>query len=95
MQAFEFSFRIGDKALCACGELIKWSFKMIFKMMYSILKFVFGFLYRKSNLYKLYDRVSTPFLTVNRTAISYAPNSKLVRSVNREPVVIEHPQQKN
>ena len=32
LQAAEFGFLIGDKAMCACGELLKASFKMMIKL---------------------------------------------------------------
>ena len=90
LQAAEFGFILGDKALCACGELVKWlsitALKMIGKL--------FSITFSKANLYRMHRVTIQPFLTVKHAAIPYAPNSKLVRSVNREPVIIEHPPQK-
>ena len=90
LQASEFGFRIGDKALCACGDLLKASFKMIIKLICMLFSITFS----KANVYRLHRHVIRPFLTVKHTAIPYAPSSKLVRSVSREPVTIEHPPQK-
>jgi hypothetical protein len=89
IQVMEFSFLIGDKVLCACGQLAKWlsitALKMIGKL--------FSITFSKANLYRMHRVTIQPFLTVKHVAIPYAPNSKLGRSVNREPVIIEHPPQ--
>jgi hypothetical protein len=90
LQAAEFGFRIGDKTLCACGDILKASFKMMIKLIFMLFSITFS----KANIYRLHRHAIRPFLTVKHTAIPYAYNSKLVRSVSREPVVIEHPPQK-
>jgi len=90
LQAAEFSFLIGDKAMCACGELLKASFKMMIRLICMLFSITFS----KANIYRLHRHAIRPFLTVKHTVLPYAPNSKLVRSVSREPVVIEHPPQR-
>jgi len=90
LQAAEFGFLIGDKVLYVCGELVKSLFLMTLKMIGKLFSITFS----KANLYRMHRVTIQPFLTVKHTAIPYAPNRKLVRSVNREPVIIEHPPQK-
>ena len=87
MQAIEFGFRVGDKALEASVTLVKRPFKIAFKL----IRFAGKYLIKRLMKNKSKDVVIKPVFTVTLLELQQMCNNHLIQSGKRQPVLIEHP----
>jgi hypothetical protein len=89
MQAIEFGFRVGDKALEASGTLAKLPFKIAFKL----IRFAGKYLIKRLMKNKPEEVVIKPVFAVTPLELQQMRNNNLLQSGKRQPVLIEHPPQ--
>ena len=89
MQAIEFGFRVGDKALEASGKLVKLPFKIAFKLICIAGKHLIKRLMKN----KPQEVTIKPIVAVTPLELQHLRNNNLLQSGKRQPVLIEHPPQ--